>query len=110
MNMREFNEKRIYKTIEIPTENIKKMKEICEEKNISINEFINIAIKNNFKSSMNKIEIYKKSEVEPIKVRIYESIHKQLSSFTSVYDISIVKLINHFIYKELDKYVSSNIL
>lgn len=102
--MREFNEKRVYKTMEIPLQNIKKIEEIIGKNNISFNEFVNMAIDNNFKSNLSKINIYKREEGEQIKLRIYESIYKKISDFTSKNEISITKLINHCIYEEIKKY------
>ncbi len=106
--MREFNEKRVYKTMEIPLSNIKKIQEIILNNNISFNEFVNISIENNFKNNLNKINIYKREEGEPIKLRIYESIYKKISEFTIKNEISITKLINHCIYEEIKKYEKIN--
>ena len=101
--MREFNEKRVYKTMEIPLSNIKKIQEIILNNNISFNE-----LENNFKNNLNKINIYKREEGEPIKLRIYESIYKKISEFTIKNEISITKLINHCIYEEIKKYEKIN--
>ena len=102
--MREFKEKRIYISMEISICNKEKIEKIITEKNISFNEFINDAIKNNFKENLSKINIYKREEGEQVKLRIYESIYSQLSSFTKRYNISITKIINYCIYEEIKKY------
>ena len=102
--MREFNEKRIYITMEISVSNKEKIERIIGSKNISFNEFVNEALKNNFKDNLSKINIYKREEGEPIKLRIYESIYKPMSNFTKKYNISITKIINHCIYEEIKKY------
>ena len=60
--MREFKEKRIYITMEISIDNKEKIEKITNFKNISFNEFINEAIKNNFKDNLNKINIYRREE------------------------------------------------
>ena len=60
--MREFKEKRIYITMEIYIDNKEKIEKITNFKNISFNEFINEAIKNNFKDNLNKINIYRREE------------------------------------------------
>lgn len=102
--MREFNEKRIYITMEISVGNKNAIERIIGIKNISFNEFVNEAIKNNFKDNLNKINIYKREEVEPVKLRIYESIYTPMSDFTKKYNISITKIITHCIYEEIKKY------
>ena len=99
--MREFNEKRIYITMEISVSNKEKIERIIGFKNISFNEFVNEAIKNNFKDNLSKINIYKREEGEPIKLRIYESLYNPMSDFTKKYNISITKIITHCIYEEL---------
>lgn len=60
--MREFKEKRVYITMEISIDNKEKIEKITNFKNISFNEFINEAIKNNFKDNLNKINIYRREE------------------------------------------------
>lgn len=60
--MREFKEKRVYITMEIYIGNKEKIEKIINLKNISFNEFINEAIKNNFKDNLNKINIYRREE------------------------------------------------
>ena len=60
--MREFKEKRVYITMEIYIGNKEKIEKITNFKNISFNEFINEAIKNNFKDNLNKINIYRREE------------------------------------------------
>lgn len=102
--MREFKEKRIYMTMEISLCNKEKIEEIINQKNISFNEFINDAIKNNFKDNLSKINIYKREEGEQIKLRIYESLYLPISNFTKKYNISITKIINYCIYEEIKKY------
>lgn len=102
--MREFKEKRIYMTMEISLCNKEKIEEIIRSKNISFNEFINQAIKNNFKDNLSKINIYKREEGEQTKLRIYESLYLPISNFTKKYNISITKIINYCIYEEIKKY------
>ena len=50
--MREFNEKRVYITMEISLSNKEKIEQIILKENISFNEFVNLAIKNNFKDNL----------------------------------------------------------
>lgn len=102
--MREFKEERVYITMEIPVRNKEIIEQIIRNKNISFNECINRAIKNNFKSSLTKINIYKREEGEPTKLRIYKSVYLPISNFAKKYDISITKIINHCIYEEVKKY------
>lgn len=47
--MKEFNEKRVYMTMEISITCKEEIERIIKNKEISFNEFINQAIKNNFK-------------------------------------------------------------
>lgn len=94
--------------MEIPLQNIKKIGEITGKNNMSFNEFVNVAIDNNFKSNLNKINIYKREDGEQIKLRIYESIYKKISDFTLKNEISITKLINYCIYEEIRKYEKAN--
>ena len=58
--MKEFNEKRVYMTMEISITCKEEIERIIKSKEISFNEFINQAIKNNFKENLNKINIYKR--------------------------------------------------
>lgn len=102
--MREFKEKRIYMTMEISLRNKEKIEKIISSKNISFNEFINEAIKNNFKDNLSKINIYKREDGEQTKLRIYESLYLPISNFTKKYNISITKIINYCIYEEIKKY------
>ena len=102
--MREFNEKRIYITMEISVSNKERIERIIGIKNISFNEFVNVAIKNNFKDTLSKINIYNREEGEPVKLRIYESLYNPMSNFTKKYNISVTKIISHCIYEELKKY------
>ena len=55
--MKEFNEKRVYMTMEISITCKEEIERIIKNKEISFNEFINQAIKNNFKENLNKINI-----------------------------------------------------
>lgn len=102
--MREFNEKRVYITMEISLSNKEKIEQIILKENISFNEFVNIAIKNNFKDNLSKINIYQREEGEPVKLRIYESLYNPISSYTKKYNISITKIIDHCIFEEIKKY------
>ncbi len=103
--MREFNEKRVYMTMEISITCKEEIERIIQETKISFNEFINQAISNNFKNNLSKINIYKREEGEQIKIRIYESLYEPISDFTKKYNISITKIINYCIYEEIKKYV-----
>lgn len=102
--MKEFKEKRIYMTMEISVGNKEKIEGIIGTENISFNEFVNRAIKNNFKENLSKINIYKREDVEAVKLRIYERLYIPMSNFTKKYNISITKIISHCIYEELKKY------
>jgi hypothetical protein len=102
--MREFKEKRIYITMEISLSNKNAIEKIIGIKNISFNEFINEAIKNNFKDNLSKINIYKREDAEPVKLRIYESIYIPMCEFTKKYNISITKIITYCIFEEIKKY------
>ena len=51
--MKEFNEKRVYMTMEISITCKEEIERIIKNKEISFNEFINQAIKNNFKENLN---------------------------------------------------------
>lgn len=62
--MREFNEKRVYMTMEISITCKEEIERIIQETKISFNEFINQAISNNFKNNLSKINIYKREEGE----------------------------------------------
>lgn len=76
--MREFNEKRVYMTMEISITCKEEIERIIQETKISFNEFINQAISNNFKNNLSKINIYKREEGEQIKIRIYESLYEPI--------------------------------
>ena len=58
--MKEFNEKRVYMTMEISITCKEEIERIIKNKEISFNEFINQAIKNNFKENLNKDKVDKK--------------------------------------------------
>ena len=102
--MREFKEKRVYITMEISLYNKEKIDQIILNENISFNEFINQAIKNNFKENLTRINIYRREEGEPVKLRIYESLYIPISNFTKNYNISITKIIDNCIFEEIKKY------
>lgn len=103
--MKEFNEKRVYMTMEISITCKEEIERIIKNKEISFNEFINQAIKNNFKENLNKINIYKREEREQVKIRIYKSLYDPISDFTKKYNISITKIINYCIYEEIKNYI-----
>lgn len=103
--MKEFNEKRVYMTMEISITCKEEIERIIKNKEISFNEFINQAIKNNFKENLNKINIYKREEGEQVKIRIYKRLYDPISDFTKKYNISITKIINYCIYEEIKNYI-----
>lgn len=102
--MKEFKEKRVYLTMEISVSNREKIDRIIKARNISFNEFVNEAIKNNFKENLNKINIYKREDGEAVKLRIYEKLYSPMSNFTKKYNISVTKIISFCINEELNKY------
>ncbi len=106
--MKEFKEKRVHMTMEISVCNIEKINDIIKSEKISFNEFINRAIKNNFKDNITKINIYQREESEAIKLRILESIYMPISKFTKKYNISITKIISYCINEEIKKYNLKN--
>lgn len=53
--MKEFNEKRVYMTMEISITCKEEIERIVKDDKISFNEFINQAINNHFKENLNKI-------------------------------------------------------
>ena len=102
--MREFKAKRVYITMEISLYNKERIEQIILKENMSFNEFVNQAIKNNFKDNLSKINIYMRQEGEPVKLRIYESLYTPMSNFTKKYNISITKIIDNCIFEEIKNY------
>lgn len=79
--MKEFNEKRVYMTMEISITCKEEIERIIKNKEISFNEFINQAIKNNFKENLNKINIYKREEGKKGSKLKYEYIKVYMTLF-----------------------------
>ncbi len=71
------------------------------DKEKSINKFINEAIIKNFNSDISLVRISKKTFTIPVRVRINVSVYNRLKELVSIYNISMQKLIIHFILSEL---------
>jgi len=89
-------EKTVQRLLEIPDYIINKI-----DKDESINSFINRAIINNICTDISFIKISKKTHTIPVRVRIKTSTYTKLKELISKYNISIQKLILHFILLEL---------
>lgn len=100
-----YKEKRIERLIDIPDSIIKKINIICnknEEIN-SLNDFVNKAIRNNIKDDIERIYVSVRSDAEPSKLRIYKSLNDQMNNIVRKRNISVSKLVLHYIIEELKK-------
>lgn len=101
-----YKEKRIERLIDIPDSVIEKINIICDKNEDinSLNDFVNKAIRNNIKDDIERIYVSVRSDAEPSKLRIYKSLNDQMNNIVRKRNISVSKLVLHYIIEELKKY------
>ncbi len=97
-------EKIVQRLIDIPEYMFNKMNEICTNENISLNYFVNKAIDNNFNDNLSLINVSKRMDTESIRLRIKFDLYIKLKECTKEWNISMQKIIIHFILCELKRY------
>ena len=97
-------EKYVQRLIDIPDYILDKINKICTQENISLNYFVNKSIINNFTNDLSVLNITKRTYNIPIRIRINLKTYEQLKLCTKKWNISMQKIIIHFLFLELKKY------
>ena len=97
-------EKYVQRLIDIPDYILDKINKICTQENISLNYFVNKSIINDFTNDLSVLNITKSTDNIPIRIRINLKTYEKLKLCTRKWNISMQKIIIHFLFLELKKY------